>query len=223
MITAGPHLSFGGGASGGTSGAIDTSGMNLIVVYMSMDSGGTPASLLTDSYSNTWTNFVAHGATNPANSLMLYCLNPTVGAGHTFSYSNLNAAPSWYVATFSGVRTSGAVHADTGAGNGAGSTTVQPGSITPSIDELLVCGVGYAITGGGSATISAGFTIVESLPFVASNHYGGNIAYLIASSASPVNPTWTASAATIAGMSSSMAGFLAPVASGVAASNFVVT
>lgn len=75
-----------GGANGGTTAAVDTTGSNLIVIATCLYTAANGTGLPTDSKSNVWTEVSANAG--PAATLTVwYCLNPTVGAGHTFTYS----------------------------------------------------------------------------------------------------------------------------------------
>jgi hypothetical protein len=80
----------------------------------------------------------------------------------------------------------------TGTDSGAtssSSTTIQPGSITPSGSSLIITTVGVESTGTGS--INLGFTITDQIGYAAGNNIGGASAYLIQTSGSVINPTWT--------------------------------
>lgn len=188
------------GAPGGgpfTTSAIDTTGADLICVYVSSDTGSSTG--MSDSNGNTYTALTVHGTTNPNNPRLYYCLAPTVGTGHTFTYGS-TGFPSILVQAFSGV-------ASFDSQNGSGSTgisTLQTGSVTPPTAGCLI------VTGTGSqnipSSINSGFTISDSIQIGGGVHYAAGMAYLIQTSAASVNPTWTFSATTNAG--SSIAVFL---------------
>ena len=73
-------------ANGGASSAIDTTGANLIVVMASYYRT-VPASDFTDSKGNTWTALTERILPDIA-ARIFYCVNPTVGTGHTFSFAD---------------------------------------------------------------------------------------------------------------------------------------
>lgn len=182
-----------GGASAGSTGAstgatttgFDTTGANLIVVALSFDGGSTPT--LSDSKGNTWTALTL-GAGSPR-ARLYYCQAPSVGSGHTFSISGTNTFGSVNVQAFSGAIVSPFDVENTAAGT---STSPQAGSITPGFNNELV--VAATATGNGNInSIDGGFTSTNPVNYLASNHYGIGIAYLIQTTAAAANPTWTLS------------------------------
>lgn len=183
------------GAPGGgpfTTSAIDTTGANLICVYVSSDTGSSTG--MSDSQGNTYTALTTHGTTNPNAARLYYCLSPTVGTSHTFTYGS-TGFPSILVQAFSGVDSF-----DSQNGSSATSiSTLQTGSVTPPANGCLV------VTGTGSqiipSSINSGFTITDSIQIGGGIHYAGGMAYLIQTSAASVNPTWTYSSSTNAGAS----------------------
>lgn len=177
------HVATGAtGVSGVTTSAIDTTGANFIVVWQ--DSDG-PSAAITDSKGNTWSRLAAVAATDPSLCFINYCFNPTVGTGHTFTAGS--SYPSLFVAAFSGVssvRTSGS------NGQLGGASNIINASITPNIGEVLVTTLGNFVL-GGTYTINQSFAIIDQLPAVSVQHYGGALATLMAVSTTALNPTWT--------------------------------
>lgn len=176
-------VNAGGDSSTCTTGSIDTTGANLIVVYVAgYEPGG--GITLTDSKSNSWTALTKSDAAGGINGQLYYCYNGTVGSGHTFT--GTNSYPNLSVMAFSGAATS-PYSAESGASGSAG--TIQPGNITPAEDNmLLVCGCsqGSTITG---MTIDGGFT--EASADAAGSAFRVAGAYLIQTTAAAANPTWT--------------------------------
>jgi hypothetical protein len=174
------------GSSGGTSvttAGVDTTGANLIVLNVVYLQGTSPA--VSDSAGNTWTALTQRAAGGGHSSRLYYCLSPTTAASHTFTASASTSFPSIYAEAFSGV---GAYDQESGAG--AGSGTVQPGSLTPpSNGALFVCGLGNG--GSSGATINSSFNKTGGLDTSPGNYFGGAIAYLIQGTAGAVNPTWS--------------------------------
>lgn len=193
-----------------TTSPINSTGGNLIVLYIVYDQ---PTGILvpTDTFSNTWTPLTSPsgGPANPAFARLYYCLNPTVGAGHTFSTPiNTGSAPSVGVLVFNAVKITSAFDTQNSASSpGSLSTTLQPGTLTPSVpNELVVSGV--AFFGTSPVTVDSSFIQTDTVSFAGGLHYGISVAYKITGSA--VNPTWTQSSPS--GMRSSIASFLpAPV------------
>lgn len=167
-------------SSTATTAGIDTTGANLLVASIAfIDFGGS--NVVTDSNGNTWTALTEFGGSGASRAeKMFYCVNPTVGAGHTFTGSA--PFPSVCVAAFSGAdstpfdQESGAVG------------SVQPGSITPAGDnELFVTGI--ACTDAGTQTIDQGFSVTDSVGNGA-NNIGCALAYLIQTTGAAQNPSW---------------------------------
>lgn len=164
---------------GVTTDAIDTTGANLIIVSTS---GYTSPVTLTDSKSNSWTALT--GQTNSTLECKLwYCLNPTVGGGHTFT-NGTASYPAISVAAYSGV---GSFDAESGA-NGASVSTLQPGSITPAANDSLIV-TAVATYSEGTTAVDSGFTIIESEPTGAS--FGNYLATKLLPTAAATNPTWS--------------------------------
>lgn len=182
------------GSAGGntvTTSGITTSGANLLIVMVSEGASENPVTAgLSDSNSNTWTALTSQNTSSTSGALF-YCLNPTVGAGHTFTFTHSSFFPGIAVLAFSGVNTAGTDGQSGATGDGL-HASLQPGSITPSAaNDLFVTGLGY----GASRTmaIDSSFTITDQIDFLAS---GGNegiaAAYKIKSSDSTAeNPTWS--------------------------------
>lgn len=178
-------------SNGGTVGttAINTTGATLIVVSLQYFSGAQ-LNVPTDSVSNTFTQLnINTGSTDPA-EVLYYINNPITSASHTFSEVSTpsNNFPSICVSAFSGTTITSPFDVQNGSG-GAGLTTLQTGSVTPNQgNELIVTGVGYKV---GTLSINSGFTLMTGQSTNAGNGYGAAMAYLIQTTASAVNPTWT--------------------------------
>jgi hypothetical protein len=177
--TLGGHTS----ATGTTSG-VDTTGATFITLYV-CDQPITP----TDSKGNTWMPVTpqTQGATTGG---WFYCVNPSVGAGHTFSapHSYGAIAARWYTGNTS-------TPFDVQSGHVVAiSTSVAPGSITPTQNnDLLLAGLGtgsgnttlYGISGGGFSTVS------DSVNGLTGVTYGLATSEVIQTTASASSPTWT--------------------------------
>lgn len=169
-----------------TSGAIDTTGADLIVIGIAVDGSATPT--ISDSKSNTWTPLTA--STLTVKTILYYCSNPTVGSGHTFSNTGAFNFCSLCVSAFSGVKTSNPFDQENGA-TATGVTTVQTGSVTPTEDnELIVTHLGFNAA-GLPTSIDSSFIETNDAEFGAANNYGSTMAYIVQTTAGSVNPTWT--------------------------------
>jgi hypothetical protein len=179
----------------GTTSGIDTTGADLIVAAVC----GTPGFNFSDSNSNTWTEFSPSYSNNgvDTNARFYYSQHPTIGAGHTFTYSD-NVSMVAIVA-FSG--SAGLPDQHSGA-TGAPGSSLAVGSITPTqAGELVVAFVGNGAVGTSGYLVDSGFTITDSISSIFGVRYGGAFAYKVQTSAATVNPTfsWTGGGATLAG------------------------
>lgn len=183
--------SAGVGGNTVTTGGVTTTGSTFIVLGVpTFDGAAVPTVTVTDSNTNTWTRLNTYSTTVPRFSLY-YCYAPIVGAGHTFTVTGTAIFPSVYAMWFSGVISS-PFDQQNGFG-GASTLSGQPGSITPTQNyELVITGLN-SNQNTTSDTISAGYTIPTgcSSTYIASQHFGGAMAYNIQSVATTTNPTWT--------------------------------
>lgn len=187
-----------GGANVTTAG-INTAGATLLVAVIGFLSAGGRTMSLTDSNSNTWSQLTQNDGTL-ANQTY-YAVNPTVGAGHTFTGTNggTTAYGSLCVAAFSGVVTTTPFDQSNGAQN-ASSTTQQPGSITPSANNELVVTTLENNTPLNTLTINGSYSITDQVTAVGGNTVGSGLAYWVQTTATATNPTWTQSVASAANL-----------------------
>lgn len=186
-----------------TTAALNTTGAKLLVVHAATYQN--IAATITDFLSgvptgNVWTGLtIQTNNSGPAGALecssrLFYCANPTVGAVHTFTGTTASGFPSGQAVAFGGVTITSPFDVQNGAQAGAfGSlaTTIQPGSVTPSLNnELVLCGISIQPSNVTTCTINGGFTTLDFQEHGA-NNLGSCIAYLIQTSAAAANPTWT--------------------------------
>jgi hypothetical protein len=191
------------GSNGGTTGTIDTTGADLIVVHVGKfdgATGGASGGTLSDSKSNAWTPGTLQDGTD-AVSRIFFCEFPTVGSGHDFTFSNTSSFSTIEVLAFSGAKIAGSYHSENGA-TGSG-TSLQPGSVTPSENGSLIFTGKCWNASISSLSINSSFTLQEEDPYGAGVNMGAAAAYLIQGTAGAVNPTWSwsgsaSAAATIA-------------------------
>ncbi len=172
-----------------TTPAIDTTGANLIVVTIA--SSGWDIGQLSDSNVNNWTLAVAESpAQFDPGSYIAYCVNPIVGAGHTFSTTaSPGVAPAFQVTAWSGSDASPldqTNHAVDSTG-----PSYSPGSITPSLDGELII-TSFAVAGNGATvfSIDGSYTISDFAGFTNGVNYGGAQAYWVQTAATATNPAW---------------------------------
>jgi len=169
-----------------TTAPYNTVGASLIVIVETANTAKAP----TDSKGNTYT-LRADGTQSfgNAHSYIYACTSPITDAAQTFSVAGANS-PALCVMAFSG-----GIGTFDQANHGFNdlTTTVQPGSVTPTASgELIITGIGYGA--GTSASVDSGFnTPLNSAP--GSHSTGGAMAYLVQAVAAAINPTWTVGAA----------------------------
>lgn len=202
-----------------TTPAGNSTGATLIVVGLTdyVAGGGTPG-VLSDSQSNTWTKIIT--STNDVGTVytsnLYYCVNPSTSASHTFTYTGSIRIGSLVAAFFSGNDTSAPL--DTSTQNKSNSAaSIQPGSITPAANNELVITHSNGWTNGQTASIDSSFSIIDQLTGVQGQSGSSALAYIVQTTASAVNPTWTWTSDT--GIAATMATFKASAGGGTTVVN----
>lgn len=171
-------------AGNGTTAGINTTGANLLVVYM-VEFGATPPAP-TDSLSNTWFACGAESVQGNSHGQIYYAKNATVGAAQTFTVSG-GSFPSLFASSWSGADTSSPCD-QTGIA-GANSQGVTLPSTTPSQNnELIFTGLSDNSSDVPTETSGAGFTVQDTQ--LSTSNEGVAWAYLIQGSAAAVAPIW---------------------------------
>jgi len=200
-------------AATATTGGVDTTGANFLVVVLSYYTSGS-APVVSDSKSNTWNALTAE--VNGAVTVQIfYSVPSSVGASHTFSVAT-SSFNSIIAMAFSGANATQGTPQESGAS--ASTASLQPGSITPAEDnELVIVGAGTQDEENDTFAIDSGFTLAESNSHTAGVNFGGAAGYKIQTTAAAVNPavSWTTSVVSAARMASfkvsaAVAGFDAP-------------
>lgn len=186
------------GSSGGgsvTTGAINTTGANFIVINISYYSSGGALGPPTDSKGNTYTGLTDQTYSSfGQHNRLFYCANATVGSGHTFTWNQGTSYAIINVGAFSNVKLSSPLDQQNGSANTV-SSTIQPGSITPvENNELVVTGVEQDDQ-AQTPTVS-GATLLDSFHYIPANFLGGGLGYTIQTTAAAFDPTWTVGSAT---------------------------
>jgi hypothetical protein len=189
-----------------TTGSINTTGANLLVVAVTQYRSGIDIGNLSDSKGNTWIGLTAQTASTELYVRLYYCASPSVGSAHTFSYSN-GAGNTIYggiaVQAWNGANASPFV-AENGDGHLAGGHgSIQPGAVTPAQNHSLIITVcGPKIFAAPDITIDGGYIVSDGN---AGDDVGNGIAepiymaYLLQATAAATNPTWSWTGATAAG------------------------
>lgn len=175
-----------------TTSGLTTTGATLIVLVGGAINGSNPLQF-SDNQGNTYTALNFNTGSASREMQMAYKDGPTTAGanGHTFSLDETGTGtgfPGLAVLVFDNTPSS---PFDTqSAGNVSATTTVAGGSVTPSqANNLLVTG-GYG-DGTAAITVDSGFTKTDALPTVGGSFEGIWAAYLIQTSATAQNPTWT--------------------------------
>ena len=174
---------FAGSSGGGTTTAIDTSasGCKLIVVGIAYYSTGTPT--LSDSAGNTYTALTLRAGAN-YRARLYYCINPTLSASHTWTVGGGTTYPVMEVVGFDDTVT---YEAESGAADQV--STLQPGSLTPSVNGAVIVAIASG-SWGSAASINSGFTLLGGVGTTGQQVAGGG-AFLIQTTAAAINPSWT--------------------------------
>jgi hypothetical protein len=174
--------------------AIDTSGADLIVISTHYTQSDGKAVTPSDSKSNTWTAAPSQ-QTAPTSSTGVrfwYCLSPTVGSGHTFTYPASSSGvlhPSITVSAWSDVT---GFHSDDGDSTNSNVTTLSTGTVTPSSSApaLIVTALSYK---GSSPSVSGGsLALLEQVAYVsgAGPHIGAAMGYELQATGTAIDATW---------------------------------
>lgn len=173
-----------------TSSSFDTTGSDLLIV-MTTVFNSAPA--LTDAYSNTWTSLTGQGCiTSLIKAQLFYCNPPSnkVGANHTFTLTGSTVYPALCVLAVTGSAAS-PFDVENGASNITVGSTAQGGTVTPSVDNEIVISGYVCGTPSTTYSINQGFTISDQLAYTSGQADGCALAYLIQTTATAQNPTWT--------------------------------
>lgn len=180
-----------GGINGATSGAINTTGADLLVAVVAGLTGTTPT--FTDSKGNTWTALTKQSTASDGASQLFYCQGAIVGTGHTFATAGASTYSGCAMAAFSG-SVSSPFDIENGSQNSGSPSAILPGSITPNFaNELVVCSAETNLNTGfaTAAAIDSSFIITDRISSLSNQSFAFGLAYIIQTAASAVNPTWS--------------------------------
>lgn len=175
-----------GGGDSGTTGSVDTTGATLLVVIASAYNGDPT---ITDSKGNTWNSLTSYAGT--VRVKIYYASNPTVGTGHTFSWSG-GTYTAIRALAYSGVATTSPYDVENGATSG-GATTLSTGSVTPSQnDSLIVAGWSAGSAAASNLSINASLAIRGTVRYGDGGSYFGLAgADYVQGTAAAINPAWS--------------------------------
>jgi hypothetical protein len=174
----------------GPTGAVSTVGASLLVVAILYVEG--PTLVITDSKSNAWTPLTAYGAPGTVRMRFWYCLNPTVGYGHTFTVSGVSTP----IIIF-GFANVVAYQTENGTGHSGATTSPQAtGSVTPAADGALIL-TGLTSLGEyydvGPPVTGADVVDPPVFPLTGGNSDGvqGSVGFYVQPTAAPINTVWS--------------------------------
>jgi hypothetical protein len=184
---------FTSGGSGVTTAARNTTTANFCIAYVASANGTTPA--VSDSQSNTWTQIGTGVAINAGTAtLHRYYVDPATFSGNASQTFTLGAVASSFasiaVGCFAGVINSPFDTTDTGGGT---STSPQVATgFTPAVDgEVVTAGAIIDPSSNSATAINSSFTGLLSVSASPGINYGVAFAYIIQTSKTAVQPTWT--------------------------------
>jgi hypothetical protein len=174
------------GNTGFTSSAIDTTGANLLILFVvSWDPFTVNPS---DSKGNTWQALTRYGPGGTQGYVMAYyAYNPTVGASHTFSWpsNSEDAWPSIFVLAYSGMLAGSGVY---DASNG--DTNETSNSVTPAgAGELIISG--YVTSTAGTPAAAGDFAEEIQQAYSGGVCIGGGVSAQVYAGTSAIEATWT--------------------------------
>ncbi len=168
---------------GFTTAPLNTTGATLLVAHVS---DGDGSSQVSDSLGNAWKRAAGPFGLGPVSTIWTVA-TPAVGVAQTFTVTSAGKAPSLEIAAFN--VTTVAVD-QTNGGRSLDGTTLQPGSVTPTVGNALIL-TGAAYGGMNALAVDSGFAISDQLPNQPGATYGGGLAWLVQPVASAINPTWS--------------------------------
>ena len=177
--------------------SIDSTGADLLVWCHTRRGGASYVeSPLTDSKGNLASAYTKLGPYNNGGdnaTVVIYALRGgTFGAGHTIPYGGANGAGADFVSVWSGSAAS-PIDQSAGFASAGNVSTIQPGSITPTMPNELVIALlsDQAYPTDRTHSVDASMTELDNLASP-DFFYRGMIAYKIQTAAAAINPTFTA-------------------------------
>lgn len=184
------------GSVGGTN--VTTSGINStggsLIVASVCDYVPVSLAVITDNKTgNVWiatATFSTGGST--ARETIYYTTGAAsgFGSGHTFTATcpGSTCYPSVAVAVFSNVVQPSPMDKTNGA-LAAAATSLSPGSITPTYNNsLVVSGISFDTLNTLSVS---GMTITDQVNYLAANHFGCGLGYVVQTTPAAINPGWS--------------------------------
>lgn len=185
------HVGAGPSPNGITTGAIDTTLADLLIVSTSYYSGGG-TDTISDSYGNTWILAGTHTSGFVVTE-MWYVKSAVSGTGHTFTMTGTGIFGAINVLAFSGSNLTSPLDQQT-FGTSSGTLTMSAShiSLTPTnANSLLVTGISIWHEPTLNPTIDLSFIFTDGNVYDPVNGFGSAMAYKIQTAIVTENPTWT--------------------------------
>ena len=176
-----------------TSTGVDTTGAKSI--FAVVGKLGSRTTVFQDSYANSWSVCTDYGNDFEAEVTILYCRNPTVGAGHTFTGGHgfdPAAYSSFVVVAMDNELAASPLDQQNGARASSGAT-LSTGSVTPTEDNELVIAAMSEQPVGATLSIDNAYTLVIENTAQSGNSFGSALAWKLQTTAAATNPQWTCS------------------------------
>lgn len=175
--------------------SMNTTGANFLACAIADYNANSPSTITESRGSSAPTGYTTASSVTLVQVRIAYWVNYTsAGNPTTFTTNGTGTYVALACIAMANVDTTGSAFEAQSAGGTAAATTVQPGSLTPSVDnELLVTGLGANVD--TSETINGGYGVNGGNPVTGGSSPGtsftASIAYLIQTSKTAANPTWT--------------------------------
>jgi hypothetical protein len=204
---------------GVTTGEVDCTGVNLLVVAVSSYEGAA-ACTLSDSEANSWTGLTQQTTSGGNRIRLFYVFAPMVSAMQTFTCDGAGSFPGIIAKGWSGADTS-PFDQQNGTPAPGSTATLATGPITPTTNNQLI------VSASGIDFNAATFTSASDLTIAASAAHTGSseavaLAWAVQTSATAINSTWTLSGAASL-WSAVIASFKAAAASGPPIGSMMLT
>jgi hypothetical protein len=195
------HVAMSGGP-GITTPAINTTGATLLVACIQgypgdYTTGSGTTGPITDSNGNTWNYLTNHqSASGFIKGQIAYAYNPTVGSGHTFTFTFGSHTDAIDILAFANTLTTSAVFDQQNGAASNSSASLSTGNITPSqANEIIVsCHNMRGNTSPQGRAVSGSFAIVDALQATAA-YAAIASAYYVDPATAAIAITWSQTAA----------------------------
>ena len=177
-----------GAPNGGTTSGINTTGAKFIAILHWI--GESTIGTVSDSKGNTWTGLTIRSS-GSMSVRIFYCINPTVGTGHTFTWSASGQFGGIAVQAFDDSVSAFDSESTGGSSNGSSQIlTPNAGSFTPGVNNCLIVGINTPFNVSLSTISGGSWTISNQVNIVGGNNFSGGAAYQNQTTATGVTLLW---------------------------------